>query len=500
MSNLPENIWEYELLEVPEDILGIGWYSILFHPNPEVTREVWILRIFEDGTHKVVKQHLSRAEYMMVGINLGTKLTTISVHRLVAFACFGKCPDGYSVDHIKSDEKLNNHPSNLRYSTRSEQAKNRNFPKTFNRKKHISKYNSKELGEICDIPFDTFQKNGYRITSTGLFIGLNNNVSVGTNQNGYYCIRINKKTKLIHQLVAEAFLKNTKESHHDRVNHKNNNGLDNRIENLEWCDAKHNGAHSSGKKIVQICPKEDKIITTFPSISEATRNVNCYRDDICKCLSGKRKTAKGYAWALMADSEITIQEKKWIYSQKGKSVVQIDINTCKIINTFNSLSEAAKSVNGTTSNISHCINGKIKTCYGYAWSLLENAESIIKEKRWIYSSKKKVHQIDINTNKIIKEFVSISDAAIAVGGNHSCISQCISGKYKTCYGFKWSFSEDVIPTENINKTIVKKVKTYKKKIQQIDIKTGKVICTFDSISDAAKNINGNRSNMTSSPH
>jgi len=64
---------------------------------------------------------------------------------------------------------------------------------------------------------------------------------------GGYCSvglsAINGKTHSVHQLVARAFIPNPENKVH--VNHKDKNGLNNKLSNLEWCTAKENNIHKS---------------------------------------------------------------------------------------------------------------------------------------------------------------------------------------------------------------------------------------------------------------
>ena len=54
----------------------------------------------------------------------GAKTIRVPIHKVVAECWLGDKPDGYEVDHIDRNSH-NNHYSNLRYVTRSEQMKNR---------------------------------------------------------------------------------------------------------------------------------------------------------------------------------------------------------------------------------------------------------------------------------------------------------------------------------------------------------------------------------------
>ena len=53
--------------------------------------------------------------------------------------------------------------------------------------------------------------------------------------------------KLIHRLMAEAWLKNPDPDEYTEVNHKDKNRSNNNIENLEWVDHENNMLHKNGK-------------------------------------------------------------------------------------------------------------------------------------------------------------------------------------------------------------------------------------------------------------
>lgn len=120
------------------------------------------------------------------------------------------------------------------------------------------------------------------------------------NGRGYINVSLTKngksKNKLVHRLVAEAFIPNPKK--YLQVNHKNENKRDNRAENLEWCTSSYNVFYSKHKKCkkVQQIDFNGKVIKTFENALDASNSVNVDVSNIRMCCLNKRKTSAGYIW------------------------------------------------------------------------------------------------------------------------------------------------------------------------------------------------------------
>ena len=133
---------------------------------------------------------------------------------------------------------------------------------------------------------------------------------------GYYYVGLSKngivKNYCVHRLVAEAFLEIPEELRHLegtrylQVNHKDENKLNNNVDNLEWCTASYNNTYGTRlqkvsekmrnrkewSKPIDVYDLNMNFIETLPSIEECGRKYNVLPTNIKHCCDGGYKDNK----------------------------------------------------------------------------------------------------------------------------------------------------------------------------------------------------------------
>lgn len=195
------------------------------------------------------------------------------------------------------------------------------------------------------------------------------------------------------------------------------------------------GGGSNTKTVHQYDAETGEYLRTFDSLTEASRHLKLTTiQHISNCYRGRQKTAHGYIWTAQKYDRVDPQTiidntKRPVYAYR------LDGTFYK---GFDSITAAAKAVEGNRGDIKKCIEGKLRFSKGYIWE--DQKVDVVEPVKTGRNGSKPVKQIDPNTNEVIAIFESQSAAARAIGvSSSSGIGKVCQGKQKTSAGYRWEF-------------------------------------------------------------
>ena len=151
----------------------------------------------------------------------------------------------------------------------------------------------------------------YRVSNLGRVMSLyknKNKILIPQLKKGYYQISIKNNIKRkwcpVHRLVAQAFIDNP--NNYPVINHIDEDKLNNKAENLEWCTTAYNNCYGTRLKRVSETNKlrkeilqytlDGKLVKEFFSMREASKQTGFSMTNISNCVNGIFKQANGYIW------------------------------------------------------------------------------------------------------------------------------------------------------------------------------------------------------------
>ena len=309
-----------------------------------------------------------------------------------------------------------------------------------------------------------------------------------SNRGGYYIVglsNIKTKTFQVHRLVAETFIENPENKAH--VNHKDKNGLNNNLSNLEWNTPKENNIHKSvgvtqttnqNLAIWRVDLNSDKRIEKYNSIDLASKwlfeqgvseNIHSIKSSISCSIRGVYKSSFGFKWELDKDEDLEneiwkeiniknedtsgyyisslgrFKNKKGVimhdYKPHHSGYIYLRVNVKKYA--LHRLVGLAFIDNIENKPFVNHIDGN---------KLNNNAENL----EWITCSennihahkigltkghKRKVIQYNLEMNKI-QNFDTIKEASEKLSISLSCIKDVLKGKQKSSKGFIFKYLEE----------------------------------------------------------
>lgn len=137
--------------------------------------------------------------------------------------------------------------------------------------------------------------------------------------------------------------------------------------------------------------------------------------------------------------KLTETEYEWKNDQGQKPVEKLDLETGIVLETFDSITQAAHSIGPSARpiNIISVCQGRYRSSCGFFWRYKGSDAQPVKRK-----NVRKVQQLCLKTGRVLATFDTIAAAARAVGIATPGISYCCNGRNwsKSAGGFGWRFS------------------------------------------------------------
>jgi len=272
-------------------------------------------KVFNKETNKFLKTVLKSRGHREVSLSKNRKVKQISVHRLVASHFLDNPNNLQIVFHIDGN-KTNNNVTNIKWTSSSDH------------KKHVMKTKIKKFKNMTTIKgaFELWLSipgyENYQVSTLGRIVNMETDkILKPTISGGYYSVNLcnlleSKKARLfrVHRIVAETFIYNPDPITKIYIDHINNNKLDNKLENLRWVTPSGNSKSyiknhrkSRADQILQY-DLNGNFIKEWINIHEIIKHNSKYSNmNLYNSLNRQNRSAYGYVWRFKNRKKLEIE-------------------------------------------------------------------------------------------------------------------------------------------------------------------------------------------------
>jgi len=329
-----------------------------------------------------------------------------------------------------------------------------------------------------------------------------------------------------HQLVSRAFIDNLDDL--PIPNHKDGNGHNNDIDNLEWETQSGNMLHAHRTGLIKQYTRpvlqytmDDEFVHRFDSLKEAGAAIGCPSDQIGKVCRKKGKSARGYKWKYETEVEkFNIKEGEEWKKIPGHSIYKISsfgrVYSRKTNRYLKVVDRKDGYVRVYIDEKSYYVHVLVaKAFFGDPPSFLkkpvvdhidENKDNNnINNLEWIEFNENVARAHRSGTNSTCKpviqysikgdyiaDFYSVAEAARSVSVSHtSILNACNKVKsVNTIANCIWRYKNDPLKSEEHEN-----IKTAKTRVEQYSL-NGEKLATFKSINEASRETGANHAGIS----
>jgi len=193
------------------------------------------------------------------------------------------------------------------------------------------------------------------------------------------------------------------------------------------------------KPVEKICIDTNNVIAEYDSVAEAAHSENASYTGIRRVCEEKQTLCNGAFWRYRGSNRLppatTVTRG---FESRSKAVEMLSLETGEVLELFQSIQAASRSVNAPAQNVYSVLCGKTRSCRGFYFRYQGSSKTPPPPR----ARARKVEMLDITSGDILETFDSAKQAAYSLNASSpSNLYRAIHDKKKSFRGYFWRYEE-----------------------------------------------------------